>query len=118
LGRIIRTTNPTRQRTLSIKKMTADIRNSLRAPNQDADLFELGAALTTSLQEIKVSVNQTAEAWEKRDYWLKADAFRRQWFWSEKYHTSISQSVVSKNLADLQKQIIELGEKLGSLKAT
>jgi hypothetical protein len=116
LGRIIHTTNPTRLRTLALKKMTSAIQTFLRAPGKEADLFELGATLTASLQEIYESIDRSAAAWEKRDYWLKADAFRRQWMWVERFLSGMKVSVASKNAADLQMQIIGLGEKLGSLK--
>jgi hypothetical protein len=116
LGRIIHTTNPSRLRNAAIKKMIAAIRECLRSPQNDASLFEVGAALTVPLQEIYESIDHSAAAWEKRDYWLKADAFRRQWSWVEKFLNGMKQSVSSKNPANLQKQIIELGEKLGSMK--
>ncbi len=116
MGRIIHTTNPTRLRNLAIKKMISAIRECLRSPQNDASLFEVGSALTVPLQEIYESVDHSAAAWEKRDYWLKADAFRRQWSWVEKSLAGIKASVSTKNPAGLQQQIIELGEKLGSLK--
>jgi hypothetical protein len=116
LGRIIRTTNPTRQRSLSIKKMTTAIQVFLRSPSPDEDILPLGTALAASLKEIHDSVDRTAEAWEKRDYWLKADAFRRQWSWAEKFHAGIDQAVACRDVHGLQHQILELGEKLGSLK--
>ncbi|MGB7538985.1 MAG: hypothetical protein WBM17_10625 [Anaerolineales bacterium] len=116
MGRIIHTTNPTRLRNLAIKKMTSAIREFLRSPKNEAGLFELGRTLTASLQEIFESVDRTAEAWEKRDYWLKADAFRRQWSWADKFLALMKTSVSAENSSDLQKQVIELGEKLGSLK--
>ncbi|MBN2085364.1 MAG: hypothetical protein JW748_09070 [Anaerolineales bacterium] len=116
MGRIIHTTNPTRLRTTALKKMTSAIREFLRSAKNDTELFELGSSLTAALQEISESVDHTAAAWEKRDYWLKADAFRRQWAWVEKFQTGMKQSISSKKPDDLQKQIIELGEKLGSLK--
>jgi hypothetical protein len=118
LGRIIHTTNPTRLRNLAIKKMISAIREFLRSPKNEAGLFDLGAALTIPLQEIYESVDHSAAAWEKRDYWLKADAFRRQWSWVDKSLAGIKESVSAKNPAGLQQQIIELGEKLGSLKVT
>ena len=116
MGRIIHTTNPTRLRNVAIKKMVSAIQEFFRSPKNDASLFELGAALTVSLQDIYESVDHSAAAWEKRDYWLKADAFRRQWSWVDKSLAGIKTSVSTKNPASLQQQIIELGEKLGSLK--
>jgi hypothetical protein len=116
LGKIIHTINPTRQRTLVIKKMTADVREFLRTPKNDTERKNFGVGLAASLEEIRESVDRTAAAWEKRDYWIKADAFRRQWSWVEKFLTGIKESVSSNNPTQLQKQIIELGEKLGPWK--
>jgi hypothetical protein len=118
LGRVIHTTNPTRQRNLALKKMISSIREFLRSPAQETGLFELAASLTASLQEIYDSVDRTAEAWEKRDYWLKADAFRRQWSWVERFLTGMKTSLASQNRTELQTQIIALGEKLGSMKTS
>ncbi len=39
------------------------------------------AFLILSLHQIAALVDATASAWEKRDYWLKADQFRREWDW-------------------------------------
>ncbi len=44
----------------------------------------MGAFIFAHLKAISNSVDQTALAWEKRDYWVKADTFRRQWSWVEK----------------------------------
>jgi hypothetical protein len=98
--------------------MTSAIQEFLRSPKKEPGLFELGAALTASLKEIRDSVDRTAEAWEKRDYWLKADAFRRQWSWVEKSLAGMDASVASRNQTELQTQIIGLGEKLGSLRTS
>ena len=78
--------------------------------------MEVGAALMESLREISESVNHTAEAWEKRDYWLKADAFRRQWAWVEKSMAGMKKAASADDPAELRIQIVELGAKLQGLK--
>ena len=35
-----------------------------------------------ALRELQRSTERTAEAWERRGYWLKADQFRREWGWA------------------------------------
>jgi hypothetical protein len=42
---------------------------------------EVAAFVILGLRQIAESVDQTATAWEKRDYWLKADRFRLEWLW-------------------------------------
>jgi len=34
------------------------------------------------LREIHEGVEQSARAWEKRDYWMKAERFLREWTWT------------------------------------
>lgn len=33
------------------------------------------------LREIKETVDESVAAWEKRDYWMKAERFLRDWMW-------------------------------------
>ena len=118
LGRIIHTTNPTRQRNSVLKRMTTAIREYSSTPPKDDSAADLAAAIDAALKEIQDSVDQTAGAWEKRDYWLKADAFRRQWSWTEKYASSLKIFRQSGNRAELNNLIRDLREKLESLKTS
>ncbi|MGD8604872.1 MAG: hypothetical protein PVF49_09925, partial [Anaerolineales bacterium] len=43
----------------------------------------IAAYVVLGLRQISESVDQTATAWEKRDYWLKADRFRLEWLWAD-----------------------------------
>jgi hypothetical protein len=49
------------------------------APNQLS--LDLAAFVVLALEKIQESVESSALAWEKRDYWLKADRFRMEWQW-------------------------------------
>jgi hypothetical protein len=59
---------------------------ALRAVGQrpgvtDAEARDVLAFLALSLAELNESVEETAGAWERREYWLKADHFRLEWAW-------------------------------------
>jgi hypothetical protein len=47
----------------------------------DRESQDLSALIVFSLRRLEEGVEQTVTAWEKRDYYLKADRFRRQWEW-------------------------------------
>jgi hypothetical protein len=47
----------------------------------DKESLDLAALIVFSLRRLEQGIEQTATAWEKRDYYLKADRFRRQWEW-------------------------------------
>jgi hypothetical protein len=52
-----------------------------RAEVSDDEAREVLAFLALSLAELNESVEETAHAWEQRQYWLKADRFRMEWAW-------------------------------------
>lgn len=57
---------------------------SARLKEEDLDEAErrdILAFFLLALDELHRLVEQTATAWEKRDYWLKADRFRHEWRW-------------------------------------
>lgn len=47
----------------------------------DEEAKDLAALIVFSLREIEAGVQQTVAAWEKRDYYLKADRFLQKWLW-------------------------------------
>lgn len=48
------------------------------APEESDELLEF---VLLALKEIEDTVQQAVAAWEKRDYWVKADRFRSEWVW-------------------------------------
>lgn len=50
-----------------------------KSPNQLS--LDLAAFVVLALEKIQESIESSAVAWEKRDYWLKADRFRMEWQW-------------------------------------
>ena len=59
------------------------LRHMMRRPTFDEESQDLAALIVFSLHRLEAGVEQTATAWEKRDYYLKADRFRREWEWVE-----------------------------------
>jgi FAD/FMN-containing dehydrogenase len=114
LGRVIHTTNPTRQRNALMRRMASAIRTFASSSKTDDDEKSLTERLAACLREIQESVERTAVAWEKRDYWVKADAFRRQWSWVEGALTGLSNSSQSGDLSDLKAIIRAVEERTES----
>ena len=48
--------------------------------NQEAK--DLAAFIALALRIISDGIDVSVAAWEKRDYWIKADKFRMEWVWS------------------------------------
>jgi hypothetical protein len=102
LGRVIHTTNPSRRREAVLRKMADAVRAYSSSAKMENDAGDLTICLAACVREIRESVERTAAAWEKRDYWVKADAFRRQWSWVEEFHSTLQKYAQGGSLQDLQ----------------
>ncbi len=47
----------------------------------DSEARDMAAAIVLALDEMATTVDVTCDAWEKRNYFLKADRFRLEWEW-------------------------------------
>ncbi len=83
MSRIVRTETGTTRR----RKLMQGIAQTLRAFSQPPapgreQSRQMLAFLALALAQLQESVEETATAWEKRSYWVKADRFRRDWEWA------------------------------------
>ncbi len=81
MGRVINTNNPTSARNYSRRTIAEMLRLLSHKPAMDAEARDMAATLVYALRDIQANVQQSAEAWEKRGYWMKAERFLREWDW-------------------------------------
>lgn len=79
---------------------------------------DLAAYIVLALEQIMESVDQSVVAWEKRDYWLKADQFRREWNWAEKSYRTLSVSVLALDWSQIVPVIAELAQPLSKVQVS
>lgn len=82
MSRLIHTTNPTTVRNQHRRTIAEILRQLSQKPRIDNEAKDMAAMLIFLLREIKQGVDQTVQAWEKRDYWMKAERFGREWEWA------------------------------------
>jgi hypothetical protein len=112
LGKIIHTTNASTQREQSIRMIAFVLPEFSKALKTEEDALDMAAFVFAHLKTIANSVDQTALAWEKRDYWVKADAFRRQWAWVDKPSRVLEECLRQKDVASLAGALRELSRVL------
>lgn len=76
--------NPSTTRTKLAKQVVVAFRNIVKQNSMNNDVKDSIAYISFLLKDIQRNVDSTACAWEKRDYWVKADKFRREWQWVDK----------------------------------
>ncbi len=72
---------PTQQRN-AVRRAIAEILRRLGEKKTiDAETKDMLAFIVFGLRSMDQSIDQSATAWEKRDYYIKADHLRREWLW-------------------------------------
>lgn len=81
MSRIIRTKSGAAERKSLLQQLQAAGAVIGESQPELDELWDLLSFMALKLAEIQTSVEATVEAWEKRDYWLKAERFRTDWLW-------------------------------------
>jgi hypothetical protein len=83
VSRVVRRESASRARAKLLQGIAMTLRETAGARDMGTDEMDQLAFLALSLEAVARSVDETATAWEKRDYWIKADRFRADWNWVE-----------------------------------
>jgi hypothetical protein len=81
MSRVITTRSPGKIRHQHRRTIAEALRRLSQKSEIDQETKDLTALIVFCLQGMSDTVDQTIEAWEKRDYWLKAERFREEWRW-------------------------------------
>ena len=109
---------PNQQRN-SLRRAIAEVLRRMSAKsNVDVEVKDMAAFIVFSLREIAASVDKSATAWEKRDYYLKADAFRRDWAWVESAANRLHTALAEERWADLPLELAQLTPKFADVRVT
>jgi hypothetical protein len=100
MTRFIKTENGGAVRYQYLKSMALSIRALANKKEIDADTKDMIAFIILLLDRMTETIEKTTTAWEKRDYWIKADQFRLEWEWCQKYSTLLKNALL-KNDWDL-----------------
>jgi len=82
LSRLIKTESVGKDRTRLTKGIVLAIRELAKQNDVTKEAKDLAAFITIALQTISDGIDESVAAWEKRDYWVKADRFRMEWMWT------------------------------------
>nr|WP_290665467.1 hypothetical protein [Ardenticatena sp.] len=73
--------SPGTQRNRLRRTIAEALRLLMQKQTLDDEARDLAALIWFSLRAIEANIEQSATAWEKRNYYVKADRFRAQWAW-------------------------------------
>ncbi len=105
MSRVINTNNPTNVRNHCRRTIAEVLRRLSQKPEIDAEAKDMAATIVYMLREINSSVEQTVSAWEKRDYWMKAERFGREWEWAREAESNFD-DVIRNDAWDLLPRLL------------
>lgn len=112
MGRYINPESAGKERTRLCKSVVLALRELMRQSEPGQASRDLVAYIALALVEIHKTVDQTVLAWEKKDYWVKADRFRMDWEWSGQLGERMRKAAKEDDWATIAMTAAQVGQKL------
>jgi hypothetical protein len=116
MSRVINPNAPGTDRTRLMKAAAIALRELLSHGKPDDHARDLAAFISAALAAIAQGIDQSVAAWEKRDYWLKADRFRLEWEWAGRLSKELEAALKRDDWAAIAGLCVKLGEKVKGVK--
>jgi hypothetical protein len=108
MGRVIHTDGAGQQRSYHMRTAAELLRRLSQKDTFDNEAKDMLATLVYSFREIESGIDQSATAWEKRDYYLKADELRRRWDWTSLAATELETLLLEERWQDVPEMMAKL----------
>ena len=115
LSRLINTDSVGKERTRLSKSIVLCIRELAKQTQVTPDAKDQAAYIALALQSISDGIDVSVAAWEKRDYWVKADKFRMEWLWAGQYATKLKEAVLSDDWATIATMLPSIAQKFNKV---
>jgi len=116
MSRVINTANPGKLRNQARRTIAEILRHLMLKRDLDEETKDMAAAIVFALRDISKTIEVTTTAWEKRNYFVKADRFRLEWEWTEPAADKIEALVVADRWDELPMAMSELVPRFGDIR--
>jgi len=100
-----------------LRRTIAEILRRLGSKSSiDAETKDMIAFIVIALRLMNESIEQSCVAWEKRDYYLKADQFRREWTWLTPTADRLEDLIVTEEWSLLPTEMAGLAARFSDVK--
>ncbi len=118
MSRVINPNQPGKERNRLRRAIALALRELMRESEPTAKARDLVAFIALSLEAIKKTVNTTVIAWEKRDYWVKADRFRMDWEWVDILGSALRRAALAEDWAAVAINAANIAQHLSDVKVS
>jgi hypothetical protein len=118
MSRVINPDSTGKERTRLTKAIVIAIRELVRQSEPNAEARDLAAFIALALQTIAEGIDVSVAAWEKRDYWIKADRFRMEWAWAGQVGEKMKKAVLDEDWGSVAMLSAQIAQKLQKVKVS
>ncbi|MCC7118034.1 MAG: hypothetical protein IT310_05870 [Anaerolineales bacterium] len=111
MSRVINPDSVGKERTRLSKSIVLCIRELAKQNAVSAETKDQAAFIALALQAIAEGIDASVSAWEKRDYWVKADKFRMEWMWAGQTAEKLKTAVLADDWATIAMLLPKIAER-------
>jgi hypothetical protein len=115
MSRIINPESAGKERTQLSKGIVLAIRELAKQTDPGAESRDMAAFIALALATIAEGIDVSVAAWEKRDYWVKADRFRMEWLWAGQYAEKMRAALLADDWASVALVMTQTAQKLNKV---
>jgi hypothetical protein len=97
------------------KSIVLCVRELAKQPQVTPEAKDLAAFIALALQSIADGIDVSVAAWEKRDYWVKADKFRMEWLWAGQAAVKMKEAVLSDDWGTIASLMPQIAQKFSKI---
>jgi hypothetical protein len=118
VSRVINPDSVGKERTRLIKSVVLCIRELAKQAKVTPETKDQASFIALALQSISDGVDVSVAAWEKRDYWVKADKFRMEWMWTAHLAEKMKTAVLTDDWAAIAMLMPQIASKFNKVEVS
>ena len=118
MSRVINPESTGKDRTRLTKAIVLAVRELAKQKEVTDEARDLAAFISLALKTISDGIDVSVLAWEKRDYWVKADRFRMEWAWTGQYADKIKVAIFTEDWGTIAMTIPQIAQKLRKIEVS
>lgn len=115
LSRLINPDSAGKDRTRLSKAIVLAVRELAKQTQVSEETKDLAAFIALALKQISAGIDASVAAWEKRDYWVKADRFRMEWMWTGQVAEKMKTAVLSDDWGSVAMLSAQIAQKFNKV---
>ena len=115
MSRVINPDSAGKERTRLTKAIVLAVRELAKQTQVTQEARDLAAFIALALQSISDGIDGSVAAWEKRDYWVKADKFRMEWIWAGQSAKKMKDAVLGEDWGTIALLSAQIGQKFNKI---